>query len=314
MENIISDQQLEQLQKKAKGRFVLMAVFAGIVWLLCLVFFFWYISYDTDLEMIERIAVVIVGPVILASGAASVFYLLFVRKAYESFNGNFKNKYVLSTIRSAELFTDLIYQPQNGLSYNEIRNGAVVACGQEKYFHSEDLLTGKYQGIQFHYCDVETKRLVHRGKKQEIETIFEGQVMHFASFHEMKVSSGHLQIFEKKFLSNIKGWTAQHKVQTEDEAFNQRFQVFESDPHNAFYILTPRMLEQITEFADVVGEQVAITFRGPVMYVAIHRTRSMFNGYVDKPIEAQRQDILNDVQLLRRAGDLLILEMSSMPQ
>ena len=86
-------------------------------------------------------------------------------------------------------------------------------------------------------------------------SVFHGQVMHFASFDEVKKSSGHLQIFEKRFASTISGWTAEHEIHTEDEAFNHRFRVFAADEHNAFYILTPRMLEQITQFADHAGAQ-----------------------------------------------------------
>lgn len=150
---------------------------------------------------------------------------------------------------------------------------------------------------------------------QELEQLqkkAKGQVMVFSSFDGAKSSFGHFQIFERELFSNIQGWTAQHKVETEDETFNKRFAVFAADPHNAYYILTPRMLEQIARFADTAGEQIAITFTGPFMYVAIHRTRSLFGSYVDKPIPEQRQDILDDAELLRQAGELLILELATM--
>ena len=70
------------------------------------------------------------------------------------------------------------------------------------------------------------------------------------------------------------------------------------------------MLEQIMQFADEVGEQISITFTGPMMYVAIHRIRSMFNAYIDKPVQQQQKDIDNDIKLLCRAGDLLIMELN----
>ena len=172
---------------------------------------------------------------------------------------------------------------------------------------SEDLLSGSYRGIRFLYGDVETKRMVVTRKRREIRTIFEGQIMRFSLLDETKRSFGYVQIFEKDFLFSIRGWTAQNKIQTENKAFNQRFQVYADDPENAFSILTPPMLEQILQFADEVGEQIAITFAGSTMYVAIHRTRSMFDGYVDQPIRKQREEIDQDIQLLCRAGDLLIL-------
>lgn len=313
MDGRVTDQELEQLQKKAKRRFILWGICTAIVFVLVLIVFGMYMYHDTEYAIYERVFAAIAAPVLVSGFFGGIFYALFVKKAYNRFDLNFKNKYILPTLQSAGLFDELEYQPQSGLPYDEIRDGAVVACGERQYFHSEDLLTGRYQNIKFSYGDVETKYMARSRKRRELRTIFEGQVMVFSSFDCTKTSFGHLQIFEKEFLSNIQGWTAQHKVQTEDEAFNKRFAVFAADPHNAFYILTPRMLEQIVQFADAVDEQIAITFTGPFLYVAIHRTRSMFNGYVDKPIAQQRQDILDDAELLRQAGDLLILKLASMP-
>lgn len=304
----MTDQEVERLQKKAKTRYLLMAIFAlAVLVVTAAAIFFFAVGIGDDLT--EWVGVLIVGPVFLALGAGALFYLLFVQRAYQQFKSAFQTKYVLPTIESTGYFQNLSYQPKGGMSFNEIRDGGVVACGEAKYYHTEDLLTGRYGEIEFRYCDVETKYLARRGKKREVRTIFEGQVIRFATFNQTKWSFGHLQIFEKEFLSDLKGWTAPHKIETENEAFNKRFQVFAADPHNAFYILTPRMLEQITRFADHVGEQIAITFTGPILYVAICRSRSMFSTYVDEPISRQRQEILNDVELLRKAGDLLILEL-----
>lgn len=310
---MMSNVEIERMQKKAKIRYVFMCVFAIVIWLVGLALLGYYVYfYGEEMEISEKLGLVIALPLGLAFGGGYLFYILFVRRAYERFNLSFKTQYVLPTVESTGYFQDLSYDPHLGLSYTEIRDGVVVGCGESRYFHSEDLLKGTYQNIRFHYCDVKTQYMSHSGKKQEIRTIFAGQVMRFASFDQSKRSFGHLQIFEKEFLSNVEGWTAQNKIKTEDEAFNKRFRVFAADSHNAFYILTPKMLEQITRFADEVGEQIAITFTGPVMYVAVCRTRSIFDGYVDKPINSQREDILQDVEMLRKAGELLITEMNTM--
>lgn len=312
MENSVSDLELKQLQKKAKWRLILAGICSFAVFVYVLIFLMWLFGEDTKYSLDQRIFVIIVGAVVATGGFFTFFYALFVKRAYDRFDLSFKNTYVLSTIQSTNLFEELEYRPMDGISYDEIRDGGVVACGKQKYFHSEDRLTGKYKDVQFVCSDVETKYVVYSGKRREVRTIFQGQIMVFSSLDCSKTSFCHLQIFERKFLSNIKGRTAQHKIQMKDKRFNKRFAVFAADPRNAFYILTPRMLEQIIQFADEVGEQVAITFIGSFMYVAIHRTRSMFNGYVDKPITQQRQDILDDAELLRKACDLLMLKLADM--
>ena len=107
------------------------------------------------------------------------------------------------------------------------------------------------------------------------------------------------------------GRTAEHEIQTENEAFNHRFRVFAADEHNAFYILTPKLLEQITQFANQAGAQVAISFCGSSMFVAVNRLESILDASFHVPVPEQKQFILKDVELLRQAGELLILEASA---
>ena len=66
------------------------------------------------------------------------------------------------------------------------------------------------------------------------------------------------------------------------------------------------MMEQIVRFADLAGSQVALTFVGAVLYVAVDRAHSMFDASIRLPLEKQRQLILDDVNLLKQAGELLI--------
>ena len=149
------------------------------------------------------------------------------------------------------------------------------------------------------------------GKRRREESLFHGQVIHFSSFDEVKKSSGHLQIFEKDLASHPVGWTAEHEIHTENEAFNRRFLVFAADEHNAFYILTPKMLEQIIQFADRTDAQIAISFCGASMFVAIHRIHSILDASLHVPVPEQKQAILKDMELLQQAGDLLIAEASA---
>ena len=149
-----------------------------------------------------------------------------------------------------EYLLRILNTPPRGISYNEIRDSFVVNSGEYKYFKSEDQLSGTLFSIPFSYCDVVTQYLKRSGKKSEIRTIFQGQIIRFSLPEDSKWSFGHLQIFEKEFLSSFKGRTAPCQIQTEQEAFNKRFEVFAADEHNAFYLLTPRMMEQITRFAD----------------------------------------------------------------
>ena len=162
------------------------------------------------------------------------------------------------------------------------------------------------------FDQIVTQYLKRNGKKSELRTIFSGQVMRFSLPEEFKWSFGHLQIFEKEFLSDLKGPTAPCKIQTENEAFNRRFEIFAADEHNAFYLLTPRMLERIIRFADYANCQIALTFVGMSLYVAVDRPHSMFNASVRQSLTKQRQLIFDDAVLLKKAGEILIFGADSL--
>lgn len=313
----MSEKEIGSMQRAARrrSRAALIASVSAMVFLMA--FLLWLTAaslgghslMETEgYDFIEIAAAILVIPAGLALGLYALLHTLFVKKAYEKFDQAFKQAYVLQMVQEAGGFEDLRYDPKGGLPYSEIYDSRVVACGEQKYYQSEDLLTGIFRGLPFAYCDVAAKYLRYRQKKAELETIFQGQVMRFSLPEGAKWSFGHLQIFEKEFLSDLKGRTAPCRVQTEYEAFNRRFQVFAADEHNAFYLLTPQMLEQIVRFADVADCQIALTFVGASLYVAVNRPHSIFNASVTEPIAQQRQGILQDVMLLRRAGELLAFE------
>ena len=136
------------------------------------------------------------------------------------------------------------------MTYDEVGNAAVVSCGDKCYFSSEDMLTGCYQGFSF--------------------------------FDQSKESQGYVQIFERKFISSIKGWTQKYKM------------------------LTPNLLELIMRFEEDIDGQIAIIFYGSLMFVVMNRFGSMFDGKLDRKIEDQKKLIRKDVGLLRQEGDILI--------
>ncbi len=308
----MNEKSLEDLQKKAHRAYFGSIFFSAAVFLIIVsVLFFLLLSSETGTaylrespaEMITGLAVL---PALLAIGIYLLLYHLLVRKTYGAFDQAFKQTYVVQMVQGMDGFEKLTYFPVGGFSYNEIRDSLAVNSGEAKYFKSEDLLAGTYRTIPFSYGDVVTRYMRRNGKRSEIRIIFQGQIMRFSLPEDFKWSFGHLQIFEKEFLSDFKGRRAPHQIRTENEDFNRRFEIFAADEHNAFYLLTPQMMEQIVRFADLAGSQVALTFVGAVLYVAVDRAHSMFDASIRLPLEKQRQLILDDVNLLKQAGELLI--------
>ena len=145
--------------------------------------------------------------------------------------------------------------------------------------------------------DPSTRKMVRMSKKNRVEEIFSGQMICLDQFDDKKKSNGHVQIFEKKFMSNMIGWKAENEIHTENEVFNSRFSVFAHDEHNAYYILTPQRMEKIMHFADVMNGQVSFVFRDEKLFVAVRRD-SMFDASMDEPVSKQTKNILQDAEFI----------------
>lgn len=305
MTSFAADSEIEALQKKAKHRFIIMIAVIVISFILFLILGI-YLLMSQGEGFFYSLFSVVIADFMVHSVFGALLYFIIAKKAYDNFNYTFKNKYVMQTIIEAGHFKNVGYSFKQGFSYEDIRCSGVINSGQKAYFESEDMLKGTYNGVEFCFSDVITKKLVSAGKNRRVEVIFSGQVIRFAAFNEAKASDEYLQVFQKEFLSDIRGWTADHKIETENVLFNDRFQIYADNEHNAFYILTPELMEKIIEFSESVKEQISVAFYDKVMYVAINRFGSIFDGKIDVPIANQKELILSDLHLLQKAGDILL--------
>ena len=223
------EEELEGLRRKAKVRFYTVIVLTGILFVLYAVMIFYSQIHVKAESLVGTIVMSVVVPVFLSVPTFCGLFFVIANRAYDRFSNTFKDRYVLSTIGESGLFDELGYNRKEGFTFRDIRNAAVVDCGVERYYLSEDMVTGRYKDIRFAMSDVNTRHLVKSGKSARVESIFNGQVFRFSVFDDTKVSRGYLQIFQKEFLSNIKGWTAEHKIETESAAFNKKFDVYATD-------------------------------------------------------------------------------------
>ena len=134
---------------------------------------------------------------ILVAAIFVFYYMLVFKKAYERFCVNFKNKYVLDTLRELPDFSELRYNAKGGLSYDEMDRLKLIPKGQAAFYQSSDELTGKLGGVPFRAVNVCTgEKVSGRGATPKI--LFEGQVIAFSYFDERKISDGFVQVFSKK--------------------------------------------------------------------------------------------------------------------
>lgn len=318
MDNFITEEQLENIRLKSKKLEKTVLVISLVSFLIYLYPF--YISVMEYIAVIAKEGVsavfeegmsalflieLIVIAAVLSLCTFILLWFVVVKRSYDKFNSAFKSKYVLQKISEIGGFDKLKYIPNGGLIWDEIRNAGIVACGDKYHYKSEDLLLGEYDNIKFKISDVSTNKSVRMQKRNRIEEIFSGQVICLYKFDDIKESKGHLQIFENKFMSNMIGWKADHKIQTENETFNSLFTVYADDEHNAYYILTPQRMEKIISFAKAVNGQISLVFQDEKLYVAVRR-ESMFEANIDEPVKNQTGKITEDGFFIKKAKEILV--------
>lgn len=307
----MQEEQLEKMRLKAKNLEKVVIALSVVMLLVYIAIGYLLATQEngigtfSGMKAVIFIAEIIFVVAVVAVGTGLLLWLIIVKHTYDKFNLSFKSKYVLQVINAIDGFEKLQYVPKGGFTWDDVRNAAAVNCGDKRYYDSEDLLMGEYENIRFQISDVCTRKMVRMSKKNRVEEIFSGQMICLDQFDDTKRSNGHIQIFEKKFMSNMIGWKAENEIHTENEIFNSRFSVFAYDEHNAYYILTPQRMEKIMYFADVMNGQVSFVFRDEKLFVAVRRD-SMFDASMDEPVSKQTRNIIEDAEFIQMAKEILI--------
>ena len=99
-------------------------------------------------------------------------------------------------------------------------------------------------------------------------------------------------------------------VTMDNEQFGKRFCVRADDPQEAYYILTPHMMEYITAMADKSGGTVYISFlRGGKMHAAVQTGRDFFElGKSNADMEQLRRKYLGELRWFTDIVDTLRVE------
>lgn len=175
---------------------------------------------------------------------------LFSAIAEKTLGNKYRQKFKEMVCRGEmeKLFDVEIYHPDHGFSEEMVKSTYFIPSGNR--FHSDDYLKGKYHGISFERSDVCMQDVRSNGKSTTTVTLFKGTWM---IFDLPKPISSYLLLREREFLSNKKpgGFFSNapktNKVTFEDIDFNEKFDVYAQDEHDAFYLLTPHFMERLKQ-------------------------------------------------------------------
>ncbi|HWP52168.1 MAG TPA: DUF3137 domain-containing protein [Clostridia bacterium] len=254
-----------------------------------------------------------------------ILFLAVVRKKM----GNYKNAFKCNIVKASlsEVFSALSYEPNQGITEDEVKNSGLVQLQDD--FISNDLIVAKYGKVKFKQSDIVITEKFNRVGKDSIshedtKTCFTGR---FLVFDFIKPTEASVRVIGKSFspdsfnqgaisaLANkLTDSNSKHKVFMESEMFNNNFDVFCSDAQNAFYILTPQIVEAITALSKEYQGKIALCFKDKKMFVAISSKKDSLEAKLlsNRTIWKEKELVLKDIKVITNFIDLMSLENNAL--
>lgn len=208
--------------------------------------------------------------------ASFVLTSVIASKNKKEYSTVYKNLLVREALENT--FTDFQFFPSLGISKNEIIFTDMMQMGNRYY--CEDYVKGKYKEVPFEQSDVCIQNVTHTGKTTNTVTYFRGRWMIFNFNKNFRCD---LQVREKGFsYSKRKGGLftpddeKMEKIELEDIDFNNRFDVRGQNIQEAFYLLTPQIIEAMHNLSEQTSGRIMFCFVRNKLHVAVNNGVNSF--------------------------------------
>lgn len=287
-------EELEKLRKKTKN----ILIFGIIISIIITALVYYYFKNIAVLGISFTLSMIII--IIIYSGQKNKYVSLY------------KETFVLKALQSA--FNNLIYKQDRGISRDTIRNTGMINMGDR--YSSNDYISGNYKGVNFIQSDIHIEEKIETTdsdghRTTTYITLFMGRWMIF-DFN--KTFKANVQVCQKGFWNAKRGnWydnIKYKKVEMEDEAFNKNFSTFAQNEHDAFYILTPSLMEKIKKLSNDIRGSLLFCFIDNKLHIGINNNEDSFECSIFKKIDVEKimNDITEDIKLITDFIDELSLD------
>ncbi|MBE5952560.1 MAG: DUF3137 domain-containing protein [Lachnospiraceae bacterium] len=150
----------------------------------------------------------------------------------------YKESFVTTVVSS--FLEGTTYRDYRGFSQMDVATFGLVKVGN--VFNSEDLICGSYKGVDFRQADATILNVTEVDGEKHIEQYFSGRLFEFT--------------YPGKYVQNVKVFSHNFKISLNLDApiidlesvdFNNAFDVYTIEPVDAFYILTPQVMERLVK-------------------------------------------------------------------
>ncbi len=201
--------------------------------------------------------------------------------AYKStkFGSEFKKAYKDNFVKVAlgNVVNNLEYHPEYGFSKDMVDSIGMLSTGDR--YSANDYFKGTYNGVNLEYSDllIEERDTDDEGNTT-YDTIFRGSLMIF-DFHksfksDVCIRSRRITPVRNKYV----------KVKMEDIEFNKMFDVSALNELDAFYILTPHMMDRIKNIVKGNKSDMLFGFDNNKLYIANYNNKNGFEPNMSKEL------------------------------
>ncbi|MGM9613480.1 MAG: DUF3137 domain-containing protein [Butyricicoccus sp.] len=193
--------------------------------------------------------------------------------------------------------------------WGKIKPGSMVFPFSYNCANGSDHIKAVYNGLNIELGDIEliyeTEDTDENGRTETTRiTHFKGQWL-ICDFGKELAGEVYISEWTNKDRRIMKS-----NVTMDNEQFSKRFCVRADDPQEAYYILTPHMMEYITTMADKSGGIIYLSFlRDGKMHVAVKTGRDFFEfGKSNANVGELRQKFLDELRWFTDIVDTLRVE------
>lgn len=207
----------------------------------------------------------------------------------KEFQRLYKQTFVAQAL--SENFQNVNYMWESGFTQDAVRMFNLVQLGNR--FKTEDYLSAYYNGIHFEQADV-TVQYHTSGKNSHTTTYFKGRMFAF-DFPYKNVAS--VRCISNSFM--YKASSKNQKLKLESDRFNKNFKTDAFYEHDAFYFLTPQMMERIESINARYGN-IAVHLMGNKLFVGINMASDAFDHDYRQKVEYYEEikKINKDMQVI----------------
>ena len=205
-----------------------------------------------------------------------------------------------------EVLDNAIYAAPYRLSDEIIVSSHMVLPQPYDKISGSDFINGEYKGLLLKMSDIDLTRRVSTGDDDETdERVFDGQWL-MCDFGKALSGEVHVSQITKSMPDSVK----RQRIRMENEQFNEKFVVTADDPEEAFYVLTPHMMEYILSLEKKNKGIIYMSFlRDGKFHIAVNSGEDFFElGKKAPDYETLRQIFLDQLRWYTDIIDVLRLE------